>query len=79
MVQIVLYMCEGKVLMDMLFSFKNKYHYTYPNTYMFPTLLPHFLCVAYCMEWLSFGCEETLLPVEGGSKGVVVWLTRERA
>ena len=25
MVQIVLYMYEGKVLMDMLFSFKNKY------------------------------------------------------
>ena len=42
MVQIVLYMCEGKVLMDMLFSFKNKYHYTYPNTYMDPALLPHF-------------------------------------
>ena len=64
MVQIVLYMCEGKVLMDMLFSFKNKYHYTYPNTDMFPTLLPHFLCVLYGMT--SFGCEETLLPLEGG-------------
>ena len=42
MVQIVLYMCEGKVLMDMLFSFKNEYHYTYPNTYMDPALLPNF-------------------------------------
>ena len=30
------------------------------------------------MEWLVSG-EETLLPVEGGSKGVVVWLTKERA
>ena len=28
--------------MDMLFSFKNKYHYTYLNTYMFLSLLPHY-------------------------------------
>ena len=48
MVQIVLYMCEGKVLMNMLFSFKNKYHYAYPNTYVFPTLLPTFY--VYCLE-----------------------------
>ena len=53
MVQIVLYMCEGKVLMDMLFSFKNKYHYTYPNTYMFPALLPHFYVSS--LEWLVMG------------------------
>ena len=46
-------MCEGKVLMDMLFSFKNKYHYTYPNTYMIPALLPHFY-VSY-LEWLVMG------------------------
>ena len=43
--QIVLYMYEGKVLMDMLFSFKNKYHYTYPKYIYSPALLPHYLCV----------------------------------
>ena len=45
MVQIVLYMYEGKVLMDMLFSFKNKYHYTYPNTYISRPPTPLFMCL----------------------------------
>ena len=57
-------MFEGKVLMDMLFSFKNKYHYTYPNTYMIPALLPHFY-VSY-LEWLVMGVGGT--PPSG--KGV---------
>ena len=37
-------MCEGKVLMDMLFSFRNKYHYTYLNTSMSPPSYPTFMC-----------------------------------
>ena len=77
MVQIVLYMCEGKVLMDMLFSFKNKYHYTYPNTYMFPALLPHYICVLSGMT--SLGVRRHASQWKGESKGVVVKLTRERA
>ena len=64
MVQIVLYMCEGKLLMDMLFSFKNKYHYIYPKTYIIPALLPHFLCVLLGMT--SSGWVEVRLPAEGG-------------
>ena len=55
-------MYEGKVLMDMLFSFKNKYHYTYLNTYMFPALLPHYLCAVW-NDW--FGWVEARLPVKG--------------
>ena len=62
--------------MDMLFSFKNKYHYSYLNIYMFPALLPHYLCAVW-NDW--FGCVESRLPVKGVSKGVVVKLTRERA
>ena len=62
--------------MDMLFSFKNLYYYTYLNTYMFPALLPHYLCAVW-NDW--FGCVEARLPVKGVSKGVVVKLTRERA
>ena len=62
--------------MDMLFSFKNKYHYTYLNTYMFPALLPHYLCAVW-NDW--FGCVEARLPVKGVSKGVVVKLSREQA
>ena len=68
MVQIVLYMYEGKVLMDMLFSFKNKYHYTYPNTYTVYSRPPAPLFVSlYGMT--SCGWVEASLPVEGGSKG----------
>ena len=52
--------------MDMLFSFKNKYHYTYPNTYMFPALLPHFLWAVW-NDW--FGCVEARLSVKGGEWG----------
>ena len=64
MVQIMLYMCEGKVLMDMLFSFKNKYRYTYPNTYIILALLPHFFFVLLGMT--SSGWVEARLPAEGG-------------
>ena len=52
MVQIVLCMCEGKVLMDMLFSFKNKY-YTYPNTYILSPSYPTFYVS--CLELLVLG------------------------
>ena len=48
--------------MDMLFSFKNKYPYTYLNTYMFPALLPHFLCGVW-NDW--FGWVEARLSVKG--------------
>ena len=41
MVGIMLCMCSGNVLLDMLFSFKKKYQYTYIHT---PARLPHFLC-----------------------------------
>ena len=62
--------------MDMLFSFKNKYHYTYLNTYIFPALLPHYVCAL----WNDcFGCVEARLSVKGVNKGVVVKLIRERA
>ena len=63
--------------MDMLFSFKNKYHYTYPNTYMFPALLPHYICVLSGMT--SLGVRRRASQWKGESKGVVVKLTRERA
>ena len=63
MVQIVLYMCEGKVLMDMLFSFKNKYHYTYLNTYILPPPCPTFYVL---LGVTSSGWVEVRLPVEGG-------------
>ena len=52
--------------MDMLFSFKNKYHYTYLNTYMFPALLPHYLCAVW-NDW--FGWVEARLPVKGSKIG----------
>ena len=55
-------MCEGKVLLDMLFSFKNKY-YNYPNTHIFPPTYPT-VCVLSRMT--SFGRVEARLPVEGG-------------
>ena len=64
MVQFVLYMYEGKVLMDMLFSFKNKYHYTYPNTYMFPPSCPTVYVSLYGMT--SCGWEAASLPLKGG-------------
>ena len=63
MVQIMLYMCEGKVLMDMSFSFKNKYHYTYPNTYILPPSYPTFYVLS---GMTSFGFVEAHLPVELG-------------
>ena len=63
MVQIVLYMYEGKVLMDMLFSFKNKY-YTYPNTYILPPSCPT-IYVSLC-GMTSCGWVAASLPVEGG-------------
>ena len=47
--------------MDMLFSFKNRYHYTYLNSYMFPALLPHYLCAVW-NDW--FGWVEARLPVK---------------
>ena len=62
--------------MDMLFSFKNKY-YTYPNTYMFPALLPHYICVLSGMT--SLGVRRCSSQGKRESKGVVVELTRERA
>ena len=38
------YVCvQVMYLMDMLFSFKNKYHYTYLNTYILPPACPN-LC-----------------------------------
>ena len=64
MVQIVLYMYEGKVLMDMLFSFKNKYHYTYPNTYILPPSCPTVYVSLFGMT--SCGWVEVSLLVEGG-------------
>ena len=61
--------------MDMLFSYKTKYHYTYPNTYMFPALLPHFICVLSGMT--SLGVRRRSSQWKGESKGVVVKLTRD--
>ena len=58
------YVCvRVRYLMDMLFSFKNKYHYTYPNTYIFPALLSHYVFAVWS-DW--FGWVEARLPVKGG-------------
>ena len=57
-------MCEGKVLMDMLFSFKNKYHYTYPNTYIFPPSYP--TVYVSCLEGLVLGEWRRAFQWKGG-------------
>ena len=49
--------------MDMLFSFKNKYHYTYLNTYM---LLPSYPTIYVLSGMTCFGVVEARLPVKGG-------------
>ena len=63
MVQIVLYMYEGKVLMDMLFSFKNKYHYT---TRIHIYSCPPTPLLMSLLGMTSCGWVEASLPVEGG-------------
>ena len=68
MVQIVLCMCSGNVLLDMLFSFKNKYQYTYLNTYILPPACPTFY-VLYGMT--KKGCVKVGLPVKGVISGSV--------
>ena len=69
MVQIVLCMCSGKLhLLDMLFSFKNKYQYTYLNTYILPPACPTF----YVLYGMTIrGCVKVGLPVKGVSNGSV--------
>ena len=52
------------------FNMKITYHYTYPNTYMFPALLPHFICVLSGMT--SLGVRRRSSQWKGESKGVVV-------
>ena len=62
--------------MDMLISFKNKYHYTYLNTYMLPPSYPT-IYVLSGMTGLDVWRRDS--QWKGVSKGVVVKLTRERA
>ena len=77
MVQIVLCMCSGNVLLDMLFSFKNKYQYTYLNTCILPPAYPTFY-VLYGMTKKE--CVKVGLPVKGVISGSVgSQLTGERA
>ena len=53
--------------MDMLFSFKNKYHYTYLNTYILPPA-----CPTLCALWNDYkGVCEGGTPSEGVSNGSV--------
>ena len=62
--------------MDMLFSFKNEYRYTYPNTYRFPPSYP----TMYVLSGMTgLGEWRRASQWKGESKGVVVKLTRERA
>ena len=55
-------------LLDMLFSFKNKYQYTYLNTCILPPACPTF-CVLYGMT--KKGCVMVGLPVKGVISGSV--------
>ena len=68
MVKIMLCMCSGNVLLDILFSFKNKYQYTYLNTYILPPACPTFY-VLYGMT--KKGCVKVGLPVKGVISGSV--------
>ena len=62
--------------MAMLFSFKNKYHYTYLNTYMLPPSYP----TIYVLSGMTgLGVWRRDSQWKGVSKGVVAKLTRERA
>ena len=55
-------------LFDMLFSFKNKYQYTYLNTYILPPACPTF----YVLYGMTIkGCVKVGLPVKGVSNGSV--------
>ena len=69
-------MCSGNVLLDMLFSYKNKYQYTYLNTYILLPACPTFY-VLYGMT--KKGCVKVGLPVKGVISGSVgSYLTGER-
>ena len=53
-------------LLDMLFSFKNKYQYTYLNTYILLLACPTF----YVLYGMTIkGCVKVGLPVKGVSNG----------
>ena len=55
-------------LLDILFSFKNKYQYTYLNTYLLPPACPNF----YVLYGMTIkGCGKVGLPVKGVSNGSV--------
>ena len=63
------YVCvQVMYLLDMLFSFKNKYQYTYLNTYILPPACSTF----YVLYGMTIkGGEKVGLPVKGVSNGSV--------
>ena len=66
------YVCvQVMYLLDMLFSFKNEYQYTYLNTYILPPTCPTF-CVLYGMT--IKGCVKVGPPVRVGPPVMGVWV-----
>ena len=71
------YVCvQVMYLMDMLFSYKNKYHYTYLNTYILP---PSFPTIYVLPGMTGLGVWRRDSQWRGWVRDWVVKLTRERA